>query len=345
MKRFGLILLSGILAVSLSACGSASYDYSSTEASTDMSYDLNSKTSSLYYDTDGATEESEVGYASSSGTYVSATTESSSEFTIQDSETRKLIKTYNIDLETKNFDELLNTVNSKISSLGGYLQNIDTYNGSSYSSYSASRSSNMTVRIPSDKLEEFVNFVGEAANITSKSLSVEDVTLQYVDNESRKETYEIEEERLLAMLEKCETVEDMISIESRLSDVRYNIESLESTLRTYDNLVDYSTVYLYINEVKELTEPEPEGFFSELGSSFKDGLESALDGLADFVLWLANALPTLVIFAIVIVIIVLIIKAISKKKKKSNEKKTLERAEKLMNEAISTAQENAKKNE
>ncbi len=345
MKRFGLILLGSFLAVSLSACGASSYDYSLAEVSADTGYYLDSKNSSQYYDTDWAVEESETGYASASGTYDSSTEESSSEFTIQDSETRKLIKTYNINLETKNFDELLITVNSKISSLGGYLQNIDTYNGSSYSSYTSNRTSNMTVRIPSDKLEEFVNFVGEAANITSKSLSVEDVTLQYVDHESRKETYEIEEERLLEMLEKCETVEDMISIESRLSDVRYNIESLESTLRTYDNLVDYSTVYLYINEVKELTEPEPEGFISELGSSFKDGLESAFDGLKDFVIWLANALPTLVIFAVIIVIIVFIIKGISKKKKKSNLKKTQERAERLMNEAKNTAQENAKKNE
>mgnify|MGYP002226154573 CR=1 FL=1 len=84
------------------------------------------------------------------------------------------------------------------------------------------------------------------------------MTLTYVDLQSHRDALQTEQERLLQLLEQAESIEDIITIEQRLSDVRYQLESMESQLRSYDNQVDYSTVYLYIDEVEVYTPVEEE---------------------------------------------------------------------------------------
>ena len=62
-----------------------------------------------------------------------------------------------------------------------------------------------------------------------------------------KQTYkelETEQQRLLELLETAESLDDILTIESRLTEVQYELDSKESQLRTYDNQIDYSTVYL-----------------------------------------------------------------------------------------------------
>ena len=94
------------------------------------------------------------------------------------------------------------------------------------------------------------------SNITYRQENVEDVTLDYVDVESRKKMLETEQQRLLELLETAESLDDILTIESRLTEVQYELDSKESQLRTYDNQIDYSTVYLDINEVVRYTPQE-----------------------------------------------------------------------------------------
>ena len=251
---------------------------------------------------------------------------------------RKLIKTYNMSVETEVFDELIVNIENQINALGGYIQNLDTYNGSNYSGRS-NKYSNMTVRIPARSLESFINFVGNAANVTNKNLSVEDVTLRYVDVETRKNTYQVEMDRLLSFLEKAETMDDIITLESRLSEVRYNLESMEAQLRTYDNLVDYATVYINISEVTKYTPPTPVSYGERVARSFTNSVTNLWEGLKDFFVGFVGALPGLVLFAIIVTIIVFIIKALIKAQSKKNLAKEAMR----MNNAI-IAQQNAQMN-
>ena len=65
---------------------------------------------------------------------------------------------------------------------------------------------------------------------------------------------------ILELLEKAGTVEDIITIEGRLSEVRYQLEAYASQLRTFDNQVDYSTVHINISEVERETKVEPKTF-------------------------------------------------------------------------------------
>ena len=105
-----------------------------------------------------------------------------------------------------------------------------------------------------------------------------------------------------------ESIEDIITIEQRLSDVRYQLESMESQLRSYDNQVDYSTVYLYIDEVEVYTPVEEETTWERISAGFMDSLKSIGEGIKEAAIWFVIHIPYLVIWAIVIVIIVLILK-------------------------------------
>lgn len=239
-------------------------------------------------------------YAEDAAEYEEGVTAQSAELSEEAAQTseRKLIRTVDLYTETEQYDDLLAALEVQIASLGGYVEYRYQYNGNSYDTYSyARRSSTMTVRIPSDRLDEFINRVGETSNIVNKEERVEDVTLQYVDLESHKNALTTEQERLLELLEQAETVEDLITIESRLSQVRYELESMESQLRTLMNQVSYSTVYLSIQEVQRLSPTEEvtiwgrmrQGLsdsFYDLGMGFQNGFVGFVINLPYIVLWL-----------------------------------------------------------
>lgn len=239
-------------------------------------------------------------------------------------DTRKLIKTVNLDVETQEFDGLLNSLEAQVEQLGGYIESMNTYNGSrySYSSREATRTSNLTVRIPQKELSGFVDAVSAAGNVVSRSENVEDVTLSYVDIESRKKALETELERLQSFLEKAESLEDIITLEDRMSTVRYQLESMASQLRTYDNKVDFATVYMSIREVKELTPVEEETAWERLTGGFMQSLENVKDGFVEFFIWIVVHIPYLAVWAAVILIIVVVIKLIIRRNRRKKAEKT-----------------------
>ncbi len=229
---------------------------------------------------------------------------------------RKLIRNVSMDVETEQFDELIGQIEEKTKALGGYIEDSYTYNGRSYRS-NDTKNANLTIRIPSVKLDEFLSAVSDQSNVTSKNENVTDVTLQYVDLESHKKALEAEQERLLEMIEQAETVEDMITIESRLSEVRYQLESQESQLRTFDNQIQYSTVYLNIAEVEKYTPVAERTFFEKISDGFTDNLAGVAEDLVNFVIWFISSLPYLVVWGIIIVIAVKLIgKGIRDKKER-----------------------------
>lgn len=226
---------------------------------------------------------------------------------------RKLIRTVDLQIQTKEFDTVLTSVQERVQELGGYVEQSSIDSGSTYYS-SYNRYSYLTVRIPSDKLDGFLENVKETANVTNISESTEDITLRYVDVESRKIALETEQSRLLELLEKAETVEDIITIEGRLSEVRYQLESYTSQLRTFDNQVDYSTVHINIHEVDRETKVEPKGFWDEVKEQFGDSLYGIGNGIRGFGIWFLGSSPYLVIWAIVIAGVVYAVKFIRKKR-------------------------------
>lgn len=228
-------------------------------------------------------------------------------------ENRKLIKTVYLDAETQDMDTLLASLDTQVSELGGYMEERSIHNGSAYSSYRY-RSASLTIRIPADQVDAFVANVADFSNIISSNQTVEDVTLNYVATESRITALQTEEARLLELMESAETMSDLLEIEERLTEVRYELESVTSQLRTYDNLIDYATVYLEVSQVQELTEPEPESFWDRISSGFMESLASLWDFLVEVVIALIVSLPYILLIGIVVAVIVLLVKKGRKKR-------------------------------
>ncbi|MCR5427321.1 MAG: DUF4349 domain-containing protein [Lachnospiraceae bacterium] len=252
-------------------------------------------------------------YDYNTGTYDTASggTEAKSAPDVMDT-TRKLIRTVNLDVETKAFDDLMTAIDAQISELNGYVESANIYNGSRYSDSYAVRNGSMTIRIPAQNLSAFMDSIGALCNVTRKTESVDDVTLQYVDMESEKAALQTEYDRLLELLAQAADMEDILTIEDRLTTLRYQMQSMESQLRAYDNKVTYSTIYLEIQEVKELTpiiEEEPT-VGERIRAGFTDSVQNIKEGFTNFGVWFVTKLPYLIIWAIVIVIIVFICKAL-----------------------------------
>lgn len=226
---------------------------------------------------------------------------------------QKLIRTLYLNAETDNMDALLSQVDTKIAELGGYVESREVYNGTTYSG-STSRSADLTIRIPADKLNAFIDHIEGASNITSNRETTEDVTLNYVATESRITALETEQARLLELLAQAATMDDLLQIESRLTEVRAELEQVKSTLRVYDNLVDYGTIHLSISEVIEYTKPSPVSAWDRIGTGFMDSLEGLGNVFVEIFIFLVSNLPVLLFLAIIAVAILFVIKRHKKKK-------------------------------
>ena len=233
---------------------------------------------------------------------------------------RKLIRRVNMDVETQEFETLTQFIENKVSELGGYMEQSNVYGGSY--EYDSRRTAQYTVRVPVDKLDALVGAVAKQGNVIRKNESATDVTLSYVDTKSRKEANEVEYERLMTLLEKAEDIDTIVALESRLTTVRYEIQSLESQLRTYDNLVDFATIDISVTEVVVYTpvEPEKKTDLERMKDGFVNSIENILYDIKEFAIDFVVALPYLILWAAIIGCIVLIVRKIRKSKKAKKEK-------------------------
>ena len=226
----------------------------------------------------------------------------------------KLIWTANLNMETLDFDSMVESMNQSIADFGGYIESSYVEGGERLNGRVNNRYGDFTVRIPAAKLDEFLNQMGTIANVTSKSKSSENITLEYADNEARKATLELEEQKLMELLEQATILEDIITLESRLSEVHYRLDGYSSALRKYDDLVDYSTVHISVSEVKKMTEVQAETLGERISAGFSDSIYELKVFGEDLIVFLIARSPILLLWAIVITVIVLIFRKLLKRR-------------------------------
>ena len=237
-------------------------------------------------------------------------------------ENRKWVITVNMDAETEDLDGLMAGLDREIAALAGYVEDQEVYNGSAYASR-RHRNANLTVRIPADRVEEFTAAVSGIANVVSTNVNRDDITLKYVDTESRVTALKTEETRLLELLAQAETMSDLLEIEARLSDVRYELENYSSRLRVYDNQVDYATIYLFISEVQEYTPVAEKTVWERIRDGFKSSIEGVTEGFVDFFVWVIANSPYLVVWAVVIAAGIFVAKKLPRVKIRKRNKKNI----------------------
>ena len=214
-------------------------------------------------------------------------------------ENQKLIRTVYMDAETQSMTDLLAWMDGRVATLGGYYEQKSVYRRGSRDDGSYYHSGDFMIRIPAENLDQFVAQMGDNANVTSTSESTENVTLTYVSTQSRVEALETEQKRLLELLENAETMEDLLTIEARLTDVRWELENYASQLRVLDNQVNYSTIHLSVWEVDEPTVIVERTVWQKIGDGFSENAGDMWDGLVNFFIWLITAIPYLIPLALI----------------------------------------------
>ena len=114
----------------------------------------------------------------------------------------------------------------------GYVQSSSIYEGGGY----------VTLKIPVERLEDALKDIRSLGKVEIEQKNVEDVTEQVLDVETRLKSLKATESRLMDLLNKAESVKDIIEIEDKLSQVRQQIEWLEAMRRNLQTMINYATV-------------------------------------------------------------------------------------------------------
>lgn len=231
----------------------------------------------------------------------------------------KIIYSADLYLQTTEFDKTMQTLEANVAACGGFVEGSNVYGDVEYNSDGTTRVVNRTayytVRVPAASFESFLKQADGLGNVLSSSRNAENVTSSYTDYEARLSSLNTQEERLLDMLKKTTDVESLVALEQRLSDVRYEIESIERNLRNLDRQITYSTVTLTLEEVELYTPTAPvkRTFGEKMASSFSDGWNGFTRGVQNLCIGLAGALPALILLAILAVAVLLIVRSIRRK--------------------------------
>ena len=307
MKKTLALLLSGLMLVSLLVgCGAASKDMVAMDSESFAPMENGALADGIYESL--KREELDSDYEDSADKAPSVTQ-------------RKLIRKIYLNTETEDMDALLSAIDIKVNALGGYMESREVYTGSRYSSYDSRRHADLVIRVPKDKLDEFVSHVGKESNITSSNETSDDVTLTYVAVQSRMTALQKEEARLLELIDKAANLSELLELEKRLTEVRTDLENVTSQLLLYDNLVDFGTIEVSISEVQKLTPVQEPGFFNRIGTGFMESLKNLWAFLKELAIFLVVASPYLVAIGVVAFVTVLIIRRSIRKRRAARSKK------------------------
>ncbi len=223
----------------------------------------------------------------------------------------KIIKTVEAYVQTKEYDKYISGLTANVAANGGYIEKSDADMGGYYNS---NRHSTYVLRIPAEKLDAFMISAEENGKITSKTETQQNVTLEYVDIESRISAYKTEKATLTNLLEKAASLENVLAIQERLSEVNYQIENYTAQLRVLENRVSYSTVTLNINEVERVSEAEPT-LWQRIKNEFLDNIDNLKEGLEDFAVAIIGGIPVIIPVVIIAAVAIIIIRKLIRKRK------------------------------
>lgn len=196
-------------------------------------------------------------------------------------EDRKIVKEGSITLEVEDIAETLDEVAEMADELNGYV--VSSYKHE----YERGVSGHITIRVPVEKFDEaFTRLRQLATAVPYETTTAKDVTLEYVDLEAQLSNLQATEAQYLVLMEKAETVEEMLKVQSELSKVRGQIEQIEGRIQYLEQTSETSLIEVTLQETQGLAEPW----------SASAAFQSAVRGLVTFGRGLATVLIWLGIF-------------------------------------------------
>ncbi len=283
--RFQAIAAALLIALSMTACGAES------ESSAADSYYSENRANYSELAAEESTDYSASGAGSEYG-----------EDAVQYED--KIIRTAQVYMESDDAQKCYDTLKKFAEDNGGREMNVSK-ESDSYSDY-ISVTITATLKIAPDKLDAFIELAEKTDTVTSSSISSDDVTTEYYDIKIRLESKKKSLENYYKLLEEAETIQESLEIQSYITDLTAEIESMEGWLKYYDSKVDLSTIELTIVQRDKTPSVVEDDFewdslsFSDVVTLIKNGFLSVLNFLWSLLLWLiiiAAALSPILVIA------------------------------------------------
>jgi hypothetical protein len=217
---------------------------------------------------------------------------------------RKLIKEGSIAFEVNNLQEYKQDLLQKIKDVEAYISSDREYN----SEYELSNT--LIIRVPAANFDVFVENITQGINkIDYKNITIKDVTEEFLDIETRLKTKKELEKKYLELLNKANSVKDILDVEQQIGNLRTEIESIEGRLNYLKNTIAFSTLTLRIYQTLS---PK-----NEFGSKFIDGFGEGWENLILFFISLTHIWPFIILF----ILFILYMRYLRNKKNKEISKK------------------------
>ena len=231
----------------------------------------------------------------------------------------KMIYTVSVSLETTSFDDSISVLSSVANEFDGYVEYSNVTGNSRYYSDGSTaviqRTAQYRIAVPAEVLDLAVARIRSIGNVTSETSNADNVTSTYTDLSARLESLRVQEERILELMKSSDDIESLIVLEDKLADVTYQKESYQRRLENLDRQIAYSTITVRMDEVGGYTPTATvtRTFGERLGDAFRDGWSGFVSGMEDFLVWFAESLPGIILFAAFVLIMILLIRFLLRK--------------------------------
>ena len=274
-------------------------DYPDSWGRSGVSYSAVGSVSSVAYDSDmpAAKQRSAGGAILNEAAPMMAPAEDE---TGEEDQPQKIIRTASLTLKTTAFEETLAGLNALTTRYGGRVAYLYRYGDAESGE---ARTATLTLRVPAERLDDFLAGAGEVGRVTSLTQERQDVTESYYDTQSRLETQQAKMERLRALMDSAQNVSDLIEIENAVADTQYTIDSYTGRLKNYDHQVEESTVRVTLQEVR-VAQSEDAGLGRRIVEGLKDSLTEGWEFFRDMLVAVLALLPWLIVVGAVVLVVV-----------------------------------------
>lgn len=218
---------------------------------------------------------------------------------------RKIIQTVDLTIQVDNVQSVMDKIIQLTDENKGYIVSSSIYKQEEYFR------ARLTVKIPREILNDTVSTISGFGEVTNNDTYTEDVTEEYYDSQARLKVMESKEARLIALLDKAADITDIIAIETELAQVRSDIEVLQGRLQYLTNSTSFSTINIELKQAIPGHVKAPQGTTGKAWKALINSTNNLIDFGSGLIVFLAAALPWLVILTV----IYLIIRSIRKKRK------------------------------
>jgi len=206
---------------------------------------------------------------------------------------RKLIKSGDVSFETDSIAETKKRIKQAVKKYKAYISSEVEDN------YYEKISNDITIRVPFENFDKLLADIGKGVErFDSKNISISDVTSEYLDVEARIKTKKELESRYHELLNKANSVSEILEIEREIANLRADIESYEGRLKYLKNQVSYSTLEVNFYKTKDITTQ------SKFGNKFSDGFSNGWDNFIWFFVFLANLWPFILVILTIVFFVV-----------------------------------------